>query len=60
MENIVDDVASNDTRYGKSEIRYVRTVDVKELHKDVDRYSKQLRELDLKIQGLNWTTDLVE
>jgi hypothetical protein len=60
MENIVDDVASNDARYGKNEIRYVRTVDVKELHKDVDRYSKQLRELDLKIQGLNWTTDLVE
>lgn len=60
MENIVDDVASNDARYGKNEIRYVLTVDVKELHKDVDRYSKQLRELDLKIQGLNWTTDLVE
>ncbi|MCI6160899.1 MAG: DIP1984 family protein [Prevotellaceae bacterium] len=60
MSDVVNDVASNDTRYGKNEIRYVRTVDVKELHKEVDKYSRQLRELDLKIQGLNWTVELVE
>ena len=53
MGNIVNQIASNDTRF-------VRTVDVKELHKEVDKYSKQLRELDLKIQELNWTVELVE
>lgn len=57
---IINEVASNDPRFGKNEIRYVRTVDVKELHKEMDRYSKQLRELDLKIQELNWTVELVE
>lgn len=60
MGNIVNQIASNDTRFGKNEIRFIRTVDVKELHKEVDKYSKQLRELDLKIQELNWTVELVE
>lgn len=60
MGNIVNQIASNDTRFGKNEIRFIRTVDVRELHKEVDKYSKQLRELDLKIQELNWTVELVE
>ena len=60
MGNIVNQIASNDTRFGKNEIRFVRTVDVRELHKEVDKYSKQLRELDLKIQELNWTVEMVE
>ena len=60
MGNIVNQIGSNDTRFGKNEIRFIRTVDVRELHKEVDKYSKQLRELDLKIQELNWTVELVE
>lgn len=46
-------------RYGRNEIKYVRTIDVTELHKRIDTYAKQLRELDLKLQKLNWTTDLL-
>lgn len=46
-------------RYGRNEIKYVRTIDVTELHKKIDSYAKQLRELDLKLQELNWTTDLL-
>lgn len=60
MGNIVNQIGSNDIRFGKNEIRSIRTVDVRELHKEVDKYSKQLRELDLKIQELNWTVELVE
>ena len=51
MGNIVNQIGTNDI---------IRTVDVRELHKEVDKYSKQLRELDLKIQELNWTVELVE
>ena len=60
MGNLVNQIGSNDIRFGKNEIRTIRTVDIRELHKEVDKYSKQLRELDLKIQELNWTVELVE
>ena len=54
--------ASSDkvNRYSKAEIRIVSTVNVSALQKQVDRYSKQLRETDELIQQLNWTTDLTE
>ena len=31
-----------------------------ELQKQVDRLSKELRETDETIQGLNWTTELIQ
>ena len=53
--------ASSDkvNRYSKAEIRIVSTVNVSALQKQVDRYSKQLRETDELIQSLNWTTELL-
>ena len=35
------------------------TVDVRSMQREVDRMSKELRELDEKIQEANWTTDLL-
>lgn len=46
-------------RYGRNEIKYVRMVDVAALRKETDSIAKQLRELDLKLQELNWTIDLL-
>lgn len=46
-------------RYSANEIRYVRTLNVADLQKEIDTYSKQLRELDVKIQQLNWLTELI-
>ena len=46
-------------RYGRNEIKYVRMVDVAVLRKETDIIAKQLRELDLKLQELNWTIDLL-
>lgn len=57
MRDVMKNTLETD-RYGRNEIKYVRTVDVTELHKRIDTYAKQLRELDLKLQKLNWTTDL--
>ena len=45
-------------RYGRNGIKYVRMVDVAALRKETDIIAKQLRELDLKLQELNWTIDL--
>lgn len=46
-------------RYGRNEIRYVRQVDVTALRKETDSFAKELRELDLKLQELNWAVDLL-
>ena len=51
--------ASNLTsRSTRGEIRVYSTVQVPELQKQVDALSRQLRELDTRIQGLNWTIEL--
>lgn len=47
-------------RYSRSEIRFVRTVDVNALQATVDALTKALRELDTRIQAVNWTADLME
>ena len=53
-------VASEKTsRYSKTEIKILSTVPVAELQKEVDEYSKELRETDETIQELNWTTELI-
>ena len=45
-------------RYSRNEIKFVRTIDVNALQKRVDELSKELRELDSKLQQANWMTDL--
>ena len=46
-------------RYSNNEIKIVSTVNVREMQKQIDKESKELRELDTKIQGINWTRDLM-
>ena len=60
LKEVVNYVAANDTRFGRNELKYVRTIDIKALRKEADTYAKQYRELDLKIQSLNWTVDLMD
>ena len=60
MREVLNHTSEREERYGRQEIKYVRTIDVAELRRKVDTYSRQLRELDLQIQSLNWTTELEE
>ncbi len=46
-------------RYSRSEVRYVMTVPVGKLRADADQLAKRYRELDLRIQELNWKTELI-
>jgi hypothetical protein len=46
-------------RYSKSAVRYVITVPVGKLRADADQLAKQYRELDLRIQELNWKAELI-
>ena len=47
-------------RYSRNEIRTVSTVETKPLRQEIDKFSKLYRELDIKIQRLNFTFDLTE
>ena len=47
------------SRYSRSEVRFVPAVDVKALRDMADSAAKAYRELDTKIQQLNWTTELL-
>ena len=47
-------------RYSRSEVKYIATVDVAEIQKRADEFAKQYRELDTRIQELNWQTELVD
>lgn len=46
-------------RYSRTEVRFERTIDVKEIQKEIDALSKSYREWDIRIQELNWTVDLI-
>ncbi len=48
------------SRYSRMEIRLVSAVDVSMLQDNITEYSQKYREIDTEIQGINWTTDLVE
>lgn len=47
-------------RYSRTEIKMTTTVDVPALQKRADALGQQYRELDLRIQHLNWTVKLRE
>jgi hypothetical protein len=48
------------SRYTRTEVRYVSTVSVAELQKRADQLAREYRELDARIQELNWNTELLE
>jgi vacuolar-type H+-ATPase subunit I/STV1 len=47
-------------RFTLAEVKYVSTVNVAELQKRADDLAREYRELDARIQELNWNTDLLE
>jgi hypothetical protein len=46
--------------YSRSEIKFISTVNVSDVQHQVDELSKLYRELDSRIQALNWQTDLLD
>lgn len=47
-------------RYSRTEIKSVSTIDIKGFQQEANQLAKAYRELDTKIQGLNWTVDLID
>ena len=46
-------------RYSKSEVKFVSKVPIGQLQKQVDQLAKEFREVDTRLQELNWKTDLI-
>lgn len=59
LRSVFNSASESQSRYSQSEIKMVTVVDVKKLGKQVDDLSAELRVLDMEIQSLNFSTDLV-
>ena len=60
LRSFVNTASEKIDRYSNKEIKILSTVNVAEKQGEVDSLSKEYRLIDTKLQGLNWTTDLVE
>lgn len=59
LSNAAERASEKQDRYSRSEIKSVSTIDIKKFQKQADKFSKEFREFDTKIQSLNWNTDLI-
>ena len=59
LRNLVGAASQLTNRYHLSEIRVISTINVADTQKLVDEMSKQLREVDIELQQLNCTVELV-
>ncbi len=60
LDSIADAAAAKQSRYSRSEIKSVATLNVSTLRKQLDEIAQQRRELEGQIQAANWTVDLLE
>ena len=56
---IAEAAGTRQDRYSRSEVRFVATVSVGRLQAEVDQLAKRYRELDTRMQELNWNTELI-
>jgi hypothetical protein len=59
LAGIAEAASTRQDRYSKSEVRFVATVSVGKLQTEVDQLAKRYRELDTRLQELNWKIELI-
>ncbi len=59
LANAAERASEKQDRYSRAEIKNVSTIDVKAFQNQADKLSKEFRELDTRIQSLNWNIDLI-
>lgn len=57
---LLEQASGRHDRYSRTEIKFVTPINIKETQKYVDELSRKYREIDTKIQELNWLTNLVD
>lgn len=58
--DLIEAASIKQDRYSKSEVKFLSTINISDIQKQVDELSKNYRELDSKIQEKNWTVELIE
>jgi hypothetical protein len=58
--DLADAASTPIDRYSRTELRSFAALDVKALREEADAYAKEARELDTRIQEVNWTTEMAE
>jgi len=59
LSAIAESASTRQDRYSKSEVKFVPTLSIADLQRKVDQSAKEFRELDTRLQELNWSTELV-
>ena len=59
-KQLVREAGYNTSRARGTEIKVLAVIKASEIQKQVDRMSKEIRELDNLLQATNWTKDLLE
>ena len=59
LRSFISESANKIERYSNKEIKILSTVNVAEQQKEIDKLSKEYRLIGTKLQGLNWTTDII-
>ena len=59
LRRVLSKPNSPQMRITRSELRYIRTLDVPRLHSEADELAKELRLVDNMLQKTNWETDLM-
>ncbi|MEO1401403.1 MAG: DIP1984 family protein [Cyanobacteria bacterium J06635_1] len=60
LENLIQAASITHDRYSRSEVRFVSTVNIASLQRQLDDVSRDYRLLDAQIQSLNWQVDLLD
>lgn len=61
LTNLLAQAAGQTTpQYGFNNIKYFRAIDVADVQKQADDLARRFRDLDSRIQALNWSTELAD
>ncbi len=60
LRGVIDEVCERERWLTRSEVKYVVTVDAAALQKQLDDLSRKRRDLDSRLQAINWQEDLLE
>ena len=59
LSSLVQSASITHDRYSRSEVRFVSTVNIANLQRQLDSISQEYRLLDSRIQALNWQVELI-
>ena len=60
IRDVIQATSERDRWLTRSEIKYIPTVDASALQKQLDDLSRKRRDLDMRLQAVNWQEDLLE